>query len=277
MQKIAILGCGYVGQPLSQFWKNQGYFVTATTTTPEKVHALAKIANQPLILHSNNIEGLKSLLQTVDRLIITVAPKGHSEEAFRLAYLQTAQNVLKVLPYATHLQQIIYTSSHGVFGDQQGNWVTEDTPINPTTPSHHITAETEQLFLSAQNNTLDVCILRLAGIYGPGRELLKIFKSWSGTTRSGTGTAYINWVHLEDILSALDLALQQRLKGIYNVSNDNPLPRKEILSQLMKIHNLPPVLWDDDPTIKNPVNVRLSIDKLKQKGWILKHPFTIEY
>jgi len=114
------------------------------------------------------------------------------------------------------VRQLIYTGSYAVYGDREGAWVDEASPVAPANPNGH-SCETEQVLLSASSDDMSVCILRLGGIYGPRRELVKIFGRVAGTIRPGNGEDATNWIHLDDIVAAIKFARQHRLQGIYNL------------------------------------------------------------
>jgi len=83
------------------------------------------------------------------------------------------------------VRQLIYTGSYAVYGDREGAWVDEASPVAPANPNGQILCETEQVLLSASSDDMSVCILRLGGIYGPRRELVKYLVEW--LVRPGNG------------------------------------------------------------------------------------------
>jgi len=115
-----------------------------------------------------------------------------------------------VLKQVHSVRQLIYTGSYAVYGDREGAWVDEASPVAPANPNGQILCETEQVLLSASSDD-SVCILRLGGIYGPRRELVKIFGRVAGTIRPGNGEDATNWIHLDDIVAAIKFARQHRL------------------------------------------------------------------
>ena len=127
------------------------------------------------------------------------------------------------------------------------------------------------MLLSA-GDRFDVCVLRLAGIYGEGRELIKIFRNWAGTTRPGKGDDYSNWIHLKDIVNGIEFVRQKQLTGIYNLTSDEVLTTGEFFDRLFAKHNLPPIIWDATRTSVRAYNTRLSNQKLKNEGYQLLHP-----
>ena len=170
------------------------------------------------------------------------------------------------------VKQLIYTGSYAVLGDKQGKWTDETAAVAPVNEYGEILCQTEQALLSVPESEIKVCILRLGGIYGKGRELIKIFRSWAGTTRPGDGQDYTNWIHLDDILNGIEFARQKKLSGIYNLNSDEILSTGEFYNRLFATHNLPPITWDASQSSLRPYNTKLSNQKLKAAGFQLVHP-----
>jgi nucleoside-diphosphate-sugar epimerase len=273
MMNIAIIGCGYVGYAIAQYWQQNSFFVlTATTTTPERVPALQSVA-KTLVVSGNDPEALQSVLQNQDVVLLSVGAK--NANVYEETYLHTARNLVSVLRQIPSVRQLIYTASYSVYGDRKGAWVSEETPVAPANSSGEILSQTEDVLLSAESENLRVCILRLGGIYGPNRELVKIFSRVPGTTRPGNGEDVTNWIHLDDIVGAIEFVRQHNLQGIYNLVDDAHLTSRELLATLLTKHNLPQVIWDSSQTSNRPYNAKVSNQKIKEAGYQLIHPKTI--
>jgi nucleoside-diphosphate-sugar epimerase len=270
--KLAIIGCGYVGRAVARLWHEAGNKVTVTTTTRDKVEALQAIASQVVILRGDDLSALQQVVANQDLVLLSVGSKQRTPEAYRQAYLETAQNLVKAIQANSDTKQLIYTSSYGMINHQGGDVVDETVAINPRDEFGEILSQTEQVLLSASKNQVKTCILRLTGIYGPGRELIKIFSGIAGTTRPGTGENYTNWVHLEDIVRAIDFAKDHQLQGIYHLNSDELMTSKEFFQRLLEAHGLPPVTWDSSQTSPRAYNMKLSNQKLKNAGFTLAHP-----
>ncbi len=267
---VAIIGCGYVGTALARYWRQElGFVVTATTTTPERVAALEALGAKAVVVNGNDPEGLRSLLQDQDTVVLSVGAK--NANVYKETYLHTAQTLVSVLKQAPNVRQLLYTGSYGVYGDRNGASVDESSPVAPANPNGQILSDTEQVLLSASSDDLSVCILRLGGIYGPGRELVKIFGRVAGTTRPGKGDDVTNWIHLDDIVAAIEFARKQRLQGIYNLVDDAHLRSRELLNKVCEQHNLPKVVWDESQKSVRPYNARVSNQKIKMAGYQLIH------
>lgn len=267
---IAIIGCGYVGKAIARYWHQElGFVVTATTTTPERVTPLQSVAQQVVVVKGEDPAGLLSVLQDQETVLLSIGAK--SANVYEETYLHTAQTLVSVLKQAPTVRQLIYTGSYSVYGDRNRERVDESSPIAPANANGQILAQTEQVLLSASSDDLNVCILRLGGIYGPGRELLKIFGGVVGTTRPGDGSDVTNWIHLDDIVSAIEFARANRLKGIYNLVDDAHLTSYELLNSLCEQHRLPKVVWDSSSKSTRPYNAWVSNQKIKDAGYQLIH------
>ncbi|MCC5665715.1 SDR family oxidoreductase [Nostoc sp. CHAB 5784] len=267
---VAIIGCGYVGYKVAEYWHKKGDFVVSvTTTSSERVPALKSVSERVVVTRGNDLDSLKSVLHDEDVVVLSVGAKG--AEVYEETYLQTAQTLVSSLQQVPSVKQLIYTGSYAVYGDRNGVWVDEETPLAPANLNAQILRKTEDVLLSASSENLRVCIFRLGGIYGPGRELLKIFSRYSGTTRPG-GEDITNWIHLNDIVGAIEFARHRRLQGIYNLVDDAHLTSQDLLDSLFEKHNLPKVIWDTSIKSTRPYNAWVSNEKLKEAGYQLIHP-----
>lgn len=265
-----ILGCGYVGSEVARLWQKNGHQVTVTTTTPEKVAKLSPIADRVAIVEGSDLNAIAEVIKDREVVLLSVGAKGR--DTYRQSYLETATNLVTVLQNNNTVKQVIYTGSYAVLGDRKGQWTDETIPTNPVTDGGKILAETEEVLLAARSEKLKVCILRLAGIYGAGREIIKIFRSWSGTTRPGKGDDYSNWIHLEDIVNAIEVARDQQLDGVYNLACDQCLTTGEFFQRLFTTHNLSGITWDATQESVRPYNTRLSNQKIKDAGMKFIYP-----
>ncbi|MGV2827426.1 SDR family oxidoreductase [Myxosarcina sp. GI1(2024)] len=270
--KIAIIGCGYVGSAIARLWHRQGHQVTVTTTTPDKVSQLEAIASRVTLAEGNDLETLQEIVSDREVVLLSVGAKSRTIDNYRRSYLETAKNVIAALKTAPQVKQLIYTGSYAVLGDKNGAWTDETAAVNPANEFGEILCQTEAALLSVPEERFKVCILRLAGIYGEGRELIKIFRRSAGTTRPGNGEDYTNWIHIYDIASAIEFARREQLSGIYNLACDEVLTTKELLDCLFTTHGLPLVTWDATRTSVRPYNTRLSNQKLTNAGFQLAHP-----
>jgi nucleoside-diphosphate-sugar epimerase len=274
-ENIAVLGCGYVGNALAESWQEQGHFVTGTTTSRERIPALAASLSKAVIAKGADFLAMQSLLQDQNTLVVSIAPTGSQEAdaaTYETTYISTAQNLVKVLSQAPNVTQVIYLSSCSVYGDRQGEWVDEASQIAPIEQRSQVIYESEKIILQAANEQQKVCVLRLGGIYGPGRELVSMFGGLAGMTMPGKGDRFINWIHRDDIIGAIEFARLNELQGIYNLVDDSRLTVKEQVSRVCARYDLPEVKWDSSQLSLQRKSVQVSNHKLKVAGFELIHP-----
>jgi nucleoside-diphosphate-sugar epimerase len=277
-ENIAILGCGYVGTKLAEYWTSAGQTITVTTTSQNRITELSKITPIICIMKGDNEEMLHSLLYTQDVLVVCIAPTGNkSVDAliYEKIYLNTANAISKVIKSYPNIKQIIYISSCGVYGNHNGNWVTESTIVQPLNQKDSALYEAERVFLELNSPNLKTCVFRLGGIYGPNRELLNMIGGMSGMTLPGKGDRYINWIHLDDIVQAIEFARVKELEGIYNLVDDSYMTLKEQCQLVHSEYNLEPIYWDSSLQSKEEKSLRVSNEKLKRVGYRLKHPYLV--
>lgn len=265
--KTVIIGCGYVGKEVARLWQQQGLIVTATTTSPERVEELQNVADQVHVLKGTDPDALQDCL--VDQQVVLVSVGSKRGTSYAETYLGTAKTLAEVLPQ-TQVKQLIYTSTYSVYGQHHGAIVTEETVVQPATANGEVIAETERTLLGIAG--LQVCVLRLGGIYGPGRTLERIYSRAAGQTRGGSGGEAANWIHRSDIVSAIEFVRSHSLSDIYNLVQDEIPTVKELIDEVCDRHSLDPVQWDPSQPSARPYNARVSNAKIKAAGYQFVHP-----
>ncbi len=266
--KVFILGAGYVGTALLADFKKQGIAACASTTREEKVDFLKTHTDHVYVLKSSDMPQLKAVIDQCDAMVILVAPKNSAR--YEETYLSTAKAVASILKERTGPFTLIYTSSTGVYQGTSCEWVDETTPLSPPSENTKILIETEKTYLNCQNSFINVCILRLAGIYGHGRDLAERANQFSGKEMEGNGHAFTNHIHLEDIVAGIKFCFTHSLQGIYNLANDDHPTRRELYDGLCKKNGLPPPIWKSCDKKENEKGYRVSSDKILQAGFALK-------
>ena len=211
--KIGILGYGYTAKYFSDMILNinHNYKIWATTrNTPSNTHPNIKLINFDFNKVSKNIEN-------TDIIIISTPPnKDGSDPSLSLTYDLLIQN-------KKNIKLILYLSSTGVYGNHDGQWVTESSTCQPDslTNKNRLCAEDSWLSLYNQNN-LPVMIFRLSGIYGPGRNAID--KIQQGKTNIVLKKNQLfSRIHVTDICQCLITAINNPMPGeIFNISDDLP-------------------------------------------------------
>jgi nucleoside-diphosphate-sugar epimerase len=219
------LGHGYSAQALAALLIPQGWRVIGTTRSAAKADRLRGQGVEPLIWPGND---LTAVLAQSTHLLTSIAPDAAGDPVLAAHAAQIA---------AAPLQWVGYLSTTGVYGDHQGNWVDEDTPLTPGTARGHY-----RVLAEAQWQALGVPlqIFRLAGIYGPGRGPFE--KVRDGTARRIIKPGQVfSRIHVDDIAQVLAASIARpQPGGIYNVCDDDPAPPEDVIGYAASLLGLPP-------------------------------------
>lgn len=273
-QRIAIIGCGYVGSALGEALVHAGHHVVGTTKSPARADALRALGIEAAVLDTADTARLHELLRDRDAVVLCVAA-GRKQGDYRGVYLGSAHSLISAVK-GTPVQRVVYTSSVGVYGQTDGSWVDESSPVEPREENGRILLETERTLLGgaealAGDPPMGVSVVRLAGIYGPNRDLTARIKACAGSRRSD-GEAFLNLIHLEDIVAALAALLPVRHHGVLNLSDDGPTTRREYYDRVIGQAGLPPIQWVRGDSPLNRAK-RIRNDLIKQTlGLTLEHP-----
>ena len=261
--KLIVMGAGYVGETLLKHLQGKPHEIFITTTRQERVKDLKAYGQSVLLLHPGENQAIKELIDACDGMIILIAPK--NSHTYEETYLTTAKQISSALQGRKKPFYLLYTSSTSVY-EGQTSWVTEDLLLSPPSENGKILLSAEQQYLKAQ---IKACILRLGGIYGPGRELIDRAKRFSGKEMTGSGNESTNHSHLDDIVKALVFCLENSLAGIYNIVNDDHPTRQELYSELCRSIDIPSPVWNTEPS---QIGYKVSNEKIKDAGFIFQHP-----
>ncbi len=232
----------------------------------------------PLIGDISRPETLAPLPRDFDWVINCAATGGGTPADYEALYRRGAENLVAWLA-GSPVRRFVYTSSTSVYGQNDGSLVTESSPVEPGSDSGRILAETEQIYVAAaKEKKLPAMVLRLAGIYGPGRG--HWFKQFLRGTAliEGDGSRNLNMIHRDDVAGAIIAALERGRPGeIYNVVDDEPVSQLAFFEWLAAKLNrpLPPAgaVPGPDARRRGVTNKRISNQKLKAElGYRCKYP-----
>ena len=270
VKKVAVIGCGYVGKAVASYWHQKGYFVTGTTTREEKIVELENMTNQTMVMTGDNLSAIKTVINHQDTVLVSIAPISDRQvdaNAYAQTYLPTAKNLVTALEKNLTVKQVIYLSSGSVYGDQKGAWVDETSPLDTQSEYGKVLVEAENIILGLKREDINVCLLRLGGIYGPGRELDKRIGRMAGKTLPGSGENWTGWIHLDDIVKGIEFVHQKKCQGIYNLVNDVKLTSRELCNLICDRQQVERVSWDASKPSFSALNARVDNSKIKQEGY----------
>ena len=249
--------------------------MTGTTTTIARADELAGDGIKPVVFDIGEVERLRELVVAHDVVYLTIGvgrkrgnDRGNDGDIYRNTYLVGARNLVSALA-GSAVRQVVYTSSTGVYAQDDGEWVDESSPTEPPTENGQILVETERLLLAESPCT--TTIFRLGGIYGPGRDAAGFVCRAAGTQRCD-GDTYVNMIHVDDIVSAMTSVLDRPYHGVLNLTDDQPLRRREWYDRILAAHGQRPIDWEQS-SVPSGQGKRVSNRLVKQKiGLELQHP-----
>jgi nucleoside-diphosphate-sugar epimerase len=239
-KSVSIIGCGWLGMPLALELQSRGFKVHGTLRSLSKTEGFINttINFYQLDLGQDIFPELKSSFWQSDIFIITIPP---SEPSY---YCEGISKLIEIIKNQQRKPQIIYTSSTGVYGKGKG-LIDETYHANPDRAGAAAVLECEKLLLG-NNDIFDICMLRLAGLVGPGRAPGRFF---AGKKNLSSGSSPVNLVHLDDCIALITTLIEKKIKnGIYNVCADlHPTHREFYPEQAIKLGLEAPEYGTDSP------------------------------
>lgn len=280
--KIAIIGAAYTGLAAAEFLKAKGHTISVTTTNEARVEQLSAVADRVVVMKGSDREKMRELVAGQDVVLMTVAG-GMVErdgkyvmdlDLYRDAYVGTAESLVESLDAAPGLSQIIFTGSWSAYGNAGGaDDVNEETPATPASPFAQVYIDTENLLFGAATDKLKVAVYRTGTIYGPQvgfvpRGLAAQTLPMAGQTVPFDGNAPAAIVHRDDVVRALDFAIEHQFSGLYNLINDISDTKEVFFGRMTEAAGKDPINWVGAGT--GPKS--LSNQKIKDAGFAFGDP-----
>ncbi|MBZ9850950.1 SDR family oxidoreductase [Mesorhizobium sp. CA14] len=221
-RRFFIFGAGYSARAFARA-NEQGTPILGTTRAPEKFEALRSAGIEPLRFDGALSSELGEALAGTTHLIVSIAPDEAGDPVLNAA----GETIRANMPA---LEWIGYLSTVGVYGDHGGAWVDETSDCRPVSKRSvmRVAAEQEWLKLGREIGK-PVAVLRLSGIYGPGRNALANLEDGTARRLVKPGQVF-NRIHCDDIAGALRLLADKNIGGIFNVTDDEPAPPQDVVA-----------------------------------------------
>lgn len=262
---VLIAGCGDLGTEAGLRYAAAGHHVTGWRRTPGKLPAAI----------SGVAADLRGTAPTAPAdthiLVIALAADGHDEEAYRAAYLDGTTHVLDALDRdGVTPQRALFVSSTAVYGSLSGD-VDESSPTEPTAFNGRVMLEAEEFFLQRLAGTgTTATVLRLGGIYGPGRtRLLDLVRSGKATIP--TPDRRTSRIHRDDAASAIVHLTTSAAGGIHLGVDDSPAPYGEVVRWLAEEMGAPEPQPAEKPSARG-ADRACSNARLRATGWAPAFP-----
>jgi len=275
---LLIFGCGYVGEKLAAACMVDGMRLIGTTRSPERAEALESHGIEAVLAASPS-DLPDALLASADTILDSIPLTREAS----MMHASQPRWLPEIAGKCCRLKWAGYLSTTGVYGDAGGAWVDETRPCKPASKRGIERLKAEQAWL---RSGLPAEIFRLAGIYGPGRNMITRLKAGEYKTVQWHPPHYSSRIHVDDIVSAIMAAMRSPRPGrMVNLADDEPLPHANYVTELARIigapapvmltpeegeRQLPPAMIDffrDNKRVSNRLLHRELLPKLKYPGF----------
>lgn len=268
MQKISILGCGWLGLPLAKKLIEKGNSVNGSTTSESKLSILKDAGINPFLvmLESECVsETITDFLAESEILIIDIPPKLRANtDSSRKIFVQKIETLI---PFITQsmIKKVLFVSSTSVYGDQN-DLITEETNPNPETESG------QQLLLAEvilqKNQNFETTILRFGGLIGEDRHPVKFL---AGKENLENPDAPVNLIHQKDCIEIIEeIIIQSKWNEVFNAVAPFHPSRQDYYTQKAKEQNL---ILPKFSSEKSNIKKIISSEKIER---ILKYQFKLD-
>jgi nucleoside-diphosphate-sugar epimerase len=230
---LVVFGCGYVGTAVAQWGLAAELRVTALTRNVNAALLLRDLGIKTVVGDLAGTAWHHQIDAAPDYAINCVSSGGGGVEAYRHSYLRGMESVVAWAREHRGIGTFIYTSSTSVYPQGDGKIVDEQMPTQAATDRAQVLTETEAALQAVPQPWDRSFILRLAGIYGPGRHSL-LEQVRKGEV-SGTGDHHLNLIHRDDIVSAVAACITAPTSvasEVFNVADDGRATKGEIVRWL---------------------------------------------
>ena len=268
---LLIVGCGYVGRQVARVWQRRSEPVVALTRGGDSIPVLEAAGITPLVADWLDDKAHWSL-PTAKQALVAVPHRVDERFGLRTHSVGLA-NVLARLP---RLERMVVISTTGVYHQTDGQWVDESSPTQPTRPGPQMALAAEK-WLAEHVPFQQATVLRLAGIYGPGRIplLSKLRERQPLPVPEGD----LNLIHVDDVADAIRRLLERPAPHpLYVLSDGHPVARRTFYEDTARIFGTPqPIFTAPEPgssrAVRGESNKRINPQRiLTELGLKLRYP-----
>ncbi len=232
MQEL-IFGCGYLGRMVALQQRDNGRQPIGVVRSAARAEELKSMGIDAMMadLDAPALPGLP-LRDSLLFYFIPPPKSGDTDPRIR--------NLISACEHQGHPRRIVYVSTTGVYGDCNGDWVTEERPVNPVASRAKRRWDAESSLREWRAATGgEFVVLRVAGIYGPGRLPLERLRAGLPLVRAQE-SPWTNRIHVVDLVQVCLAAMQRGRDGeIYNVSDGSPGTMIDYFSRIADLAGVP--------------------------------------
>jgi len=216
--RVLIAGCGYVGTALGTALCALGHQVAGIRRPGGDPGPMRAAGIEPLHADLSRRGDLDPLPASWDWVVACAAPSEGGEAAYRSVYLEGLRNLVDWLTPRPP-SAFVFTGSTGVYPQTDGSDVDERAPTEGASATGAVLLQAEEVLTAAAARGFPAVILRISGIYGPGRNRIpSMLRGEAGPV--GSGERWMNMVHRDDLVAAILAALERGRPGaVYNISD----------------------------------------------------------
>ncbi len=270
MANVLIAGCGYVGGALGLLLAGRGHAVWAMRRRPEGLPQ----ALRPLAGDLTRPEEFTLPDAPLEWVFYTAAADGMTPESYDAAYVRGPENLVAALARnGQRPSRLFFTSSTGVYHQNNGEWVDENSPTLPERFSGKTLLAGEKVFKDAP---FPATVARLGGIYGPGRtRLVDGVLAGSMPLTRGDRTI-LNLVHRDDCAAGLAfLAGLAAPDSLYCLVDQEPVEKNRLLSWIAGRLGVSLTETDGGGNVPEAVRGgfrRVSSQRIRAAGYVFHYP-----
>ena len=228
--RVFFFGLGYCAQRLIKL--DPAIEPSGTARSDERVAALRRDGAEAYAFDGAHADaGLEQALSRAEAIVVSIPPRGSA----------ATERFAGAIAAARDLRRVVYYSTIGVYGDHGGAWVDETSATLTRTARGLARLEDEARWsAAARARGAEADVLRLAGIYGPGRSALINLRDGQAR-RIVKPNQVFNRAHVDDIAEFTRLVLTRGLEGqIYNVADEEPAPPQDVIAYAAALLGLEP-------------------------------------
>lgn len=230
---LLILGLGYSARAFALEARGLFPSIVVTARSPEKVARLRGEGWSALPFDGESASPeLEAAIAGASHVLVSAPPGERGDPALRVLH--------KALAASPALKRVMYLSTIGVYGDHDGQWVDEESPLRPVSQRARQRLAAEEAWQAfARQKACDLGIFRLSGIYGPGRSAIDNLRAGTARRIIKPGQMF-NRIHVADIAGALVAASRHdgRL-GTFNLTDHEPAPPQDVVEFAALLLGLP--------------------------------------